>query len=60
MLTNDSDQDQVVNFFHWETDFDAIVLIDDSIYPNTYNIKISFLPKTSEIKLQNNSFERIK
>lgn len=60
MLTNDSDQDQVVNFFHWETDFDGIVLIDDTIYPNTYNVKISFLPKTSEIKLQNNSFERIK
>ena len=30
MLTNDSDQDPVVNFFHWETDFDAIVLIDDN------------------------------
>lgn len=60
MLTNNSDKDLVANFFSWETQFDSIVAIDDIVYPNTYNVKISFLPKITDIKLQNNSFERIK
>ena len=58
MLINNNDTDQIANFFSWETDFDAILAIDDVIYPNTYNIRMSFLPKVTDIKLQNNSFER--
>jgi hypothetical protein len=60
MLINNNDTDQIANFFSWETDFDAILAIDDVIYPNTYNIRMSFLPKVTDIKLQNNSFERVK
>ena len=60
MLTNNSDKDLVANFFSWETQFDSIVVVDDTIYPNLYNVKISFLPRVTDIKLQNNSFDRIK
>jgi len=60
MLTNNSDQDQIINYFSWETEFDATVLIGDVVYPNSYNVRISFIPKISDIKLQNNSFDRIK
>lgn len=60
MLINDNDNFQDVTFFNWETTFDATVLIDDCIYPNTYNVGLSFLPKSSDIKLQNNSFDRLK
>lgn len=52
--------DGTINYFHWETTFDATVLIDDIVYPNNYNVKVSFIPKTSDIKLQNNSFDRLK
>ena len=45
MLTNNSDQDQIINYFSWETEFDATVLIGDVVYPNSYNVRISFIPK---------------
>jgi len=59
MLTSDS-TDQIFNFFSWETEFDAIVIVDDVVYPNNYHIKLTFLPKVTDIKLQNNSFDRVK
>ena len=59
-MLNNNDNQGVVNFYSWETDFDAIVVIDGVAYPNLYNVQLSFLPHTTEIKLQNNSFERVK
>ena len=58
MLINDNLED--VTFFNWSTEFDATVLIDDCVYPNRYNISLSFLPKSTDVKLQNNSFDRLK
>jgi len=49
-----------INFFSWSTTFDATVVVDDVIYPNRYNIDISFIPKTKEIAQQNIGFEKIK
>jgi len=49
-----------INFFTWETTFDATVVLDDCVFPNKYNINIAFLPKTEEIELQNIGFDRVK
>ena len=50
----------LLNFFSWETEFDASVIIDDVVYPNSYNLSISFIPKNDNIKTQNIGFEKIK
>jgi len=49
-----------INFFSWSTTFDATVVVDDVVYPNRYNVSISFIPKTKEIAKQNVGFEKIK
>jgi len=49
-----------LNFFTWKTGFSTTVVIDNCIYPNTYNIKLGFIPKSDNIKLQNIGFERVK
>lgn len=59
-MSIENDNEREINCFHWETQFDATVVIDDCVYPNNYKVKISFVPKVSDIKLQNNSFERVK
>lgn len=51
---------QDINFFTWSTSFSSTVIVDDCVYPNTYNITIAFVPKSDDIKLQNIGFERIK
>jgi len=51
---------QEYNYFSWSTNFDASVIIDDCVYPNSYTITFNFLPKTSEVKMQNAGFEKIK
>lgn len=53
-------EEDTLNFFNWSTTFDATVVVDDVVYPNRYNISISFIPKTSEISKQNIGFEKIK
>ena len=55
MLNNEQ-----TNYFSWKTHFDATVLIDNCVYPNRYNVEISFLPKIKEIQTQNIAFERLK
>jgi len=59
-MLNSNDNDRILNFFNWETEFDASLVIDGCIYPNNYTVKLSFLPRVTEVKLQNNSFDRIK
>jgi len=49
----------LLNFFSWETEFDASVIVDDVVYPNSYNLSISFIPKNDNIKTQNIGFEKI-
>ena len=51
---------QPLNFFSWETTFSTTVVIDDCVYPNNYNLKISFIPKSDNIQSQNIGFEKIK
>jgi len=60
MFNKEKDNEDVLNFFSWNTNFDATVLIDDVIYPNNYQVSISFIPKSNNIKTQNIGFERIK
>jgi hypothetical protein len=40
------DQDETLNFFSWKGHFDATVVVDDVVYPNRYNLEISFIPKS--------------
>ena len=42
-------EEDTINFFSWSTTFDATVVVDDVIYPNRYNVSLSFIPKTKEI-----------
>jgi len=59
-MFNKEDNEDTLNFFSWSTSFDATVVVDDVIYPNRYNIKFSFIPKTKQISKQNIGFEKIK
>jgi hypothetical protein len=54
------DQDETLNFFSWKGHFDATVVVDDVVYPNRYNLEISFIPKSKEISQQNIGFDKIK
>jgi hypothetical protein len=49
-----------INFFTWKTTFSSTVVIDDCVYPNTYDINIGFVPRSDNIALQNIGFEKIK
>lgn len=51
---------QEYNFFSWKTTFDASVIIDECVYPNSYSVSFRFLPKTADVQLQNSAFEKIK
>lgn len=55
MLNNEQ-----INYFSWSTHFDATVVIDNCVYPNRYNVNVTFLPKVKEIKTQNLAFEKVK
>lgn len=59
-MFNKENNEDTFNFFSWSTKFDATVVVDDVIYPNRYNVTISFIPKTKEISKQNIGFEKIK
>ena len=59
-MYNNLDTDDTINYFSWKGNFDATVVVDDVIYPNRYNIQISFIPKTKEIRQQKLGFEKIK
>jgi len=56
MSTNENS----LNFFTWETKFDATVVVDNCVYPNNYKITFSFIPKSDSIQMQNLGFERVK
>ena len=55
-----STSDNSLNFFSWETEFDATVIVDNCVYPNNYKVHFSFIPKNDSIQLQNIGFERVK
>ena len=55
MSTNEN-----INFFTWDTSFSTTVVVDDCVYPNTYNVTIGFVPKSDSIELQNIGFEKVK
>jgi hypothetical protein len=51
---------EILNYFSWKTKFDSTVIVDNCVYPNNYNVSISFIPKTDNISLQNIGFERFR
>lgn len=55
-----NNEENTINFFSWSGTFDATVVVDDIVYPNNYNVEISFIPKTQETTKQNLGFEKIK
>jgi len=49
-----------INYYTWSTSFDATVVIDGAVFPNHYECSISFLPKSTSVKIQNIHFDKIK
>ena len=60
MFNKENNEEDTLNFFSWSSSFDSTVVVDDVVYPNRYNITLSFIPKTKEISQQNIGFEKIK
>jgi len=49
-----------INYYTWKTEFDATVVIDGCVFPNHYNCTIEFLPKNTNVRIQNIYFDKIK
>ena len=44
----------------WRTRFTNIVLVNNKMYPNDTEIKVTFQPKTNDAQTQNLTFEKYK
>ena len=44
----------------WKTRFTSVILLHDSIVPNTYSVGLTFNSNTDNIVNQNRAFDRIK
>lgn len=46
--------------FSWKTEFKSIIIVDDELFHNTYNLKFYIQPVTADLKEQSEYFERLK
>ena len=46
--------------FSWKTEFKSIIIVDNELFHNTYNIKFYIQPVTADLKEQSEYFERLK
>ena len=46
--------------FSWNTEFKSIIIVDDELFHNTYNLKFYIQPVTADLKEQSEYFERLK
>lgn len=46
--------------FSWKTKFRSIIIVDDELFNNTYNLNLHILPTTPDLKEQTRYFERLK
>ena len=48
------------NNFSWKTKFKSIIIVDNELFPNEYNVEISLTPHTASLKEQTEYFDRLK
>jgi hypothetical protein len=46
--------------FSWKTEFKSIIIVDNELFHNTYNLKFYIQPVTADLKEQSEYFERLK
>ena len=42
----------MANSFSWKTKFKSIIIVDDELFANEYNIKLFITPYTADLKEQ--------
>ena len=47
-------------FFSWKTNFKSIIVVDNELFNNDYNLKIHLTPITADLQEQGEFFERLK
>jgi len=47
-------------FFSWKTNFKSIIVVDNELFNNDYNLKIHLTPITADLQEQGDFFERLK
>ena len=48
------------NSFTWKTSFKSIIIVDNELFQNEYNVELAITPNTADLKKQSNYFERLK
>ena len=46
--------------YTWQTEFKSIIIVDQELYSNEYDVVVSITPITADLKEQNQYFERLK
>ena len=46
--------------FTWKTEFKSIIIVDNELFHNIYNVKLHIQPVTANLKEQSEYFERLK
>ena len=48
------------NSFSWKTKFKSIIIVDNELFSNQYNVKLFITPHTANLKEQTEYFDRLK
>ena len=48
------------NSFSWKTKFKSIIIVDGELFQNEYDCKLFITPHTPDLKLQTETFDRLK
>ena len=48
------------NSFSWKTKFKSIIIVDNELFSNQYNVKLFITPHTADLKEQTEYFDRLK
>ena len=48
------------NTFDWKTKFKSIIIVDNELFQNEYNVEITITPNVADLKEQSSYFERLK
>ena len=48
------------NTFNWNTKFKSIIIVDNELFQNRYNVELIITPNTADLKEQSSYFERLK
>ena len=50
----------MANSFSWKTKFKSIIIVDNELFSNQYNVKLFITPHTANLKEQTEYFDRLK